>query len=167
MKRLIYISLLALVGLKTHSQSIDNLLSAPWFGLSGGLSAQTVFSAGINEPHRTPFTYLLSGNLSPIVKGFAVPLSFSYSNQQVNHSYSNPFNQFIIAPSYKWVKLHIGTANMSFSPNTFSGQQFKGFGADLTPNNPFKISFMYGQLRKAMFADSAQNRWRGRPRPCQ
>ncbi len=109
------------------------------------------------EPQKTPFTYLLSGNLSPTIKGFAIPLSFSYSNQQVNYSYTNPFRQFEIAPSYKWVKLYIGTANMSFSPNTFSGQKFKGFGAELTPDGPFKISFMYGQLQKAMFADSAQN----------
>jgi len=150
--------LFILVSLKTYSQSIDNFLSAPWFGLSGGVSAQTVFSLGINEQHRLPFTYLLSGNLSPVIKGFAFPLSFSYSNQQVNYGYVNPFNQFEIAPSYKWVKLYIGTSNMSFSPNTFSGQQFKGFGADLTPDGPFKISFMYGQLRNAVRADSILNR---------
>jgi hypothetical protein len=150
--------ILVFFGTKIYSQNIDNLLTAPWFGLSGGVSAQTVFSGGINEQHRTPFTYLLSGNLSPVVKGFAVPLSFSYSNQQVNYGYVNPFKQFEIAPSYKWVKLYIGTANMSFSPNTFSGQQFKGFGAELTPNIPFKVSFMYGQLRNAVLADSASNR---------
>ncbi len=154
MKRLTYTLLFMLLSKNILAQSIDNLLSAPWFGLSGGVSAQTVFSAGINEPQKTPFTYLLSGNLSPVIKGFAVPLSFSYSNQEVNYSYTNPFKQFEIAPSYKWVKLYIGTASMSFSPNTFSGQQFKGFGADLTPDGPFKISFMYGQLKKAMLADS-------------
>ncbi|MCL2417116.1 MAG: hypothetical protein FWD02_04185 [Bacteroidales bacterium] len=158
MKRPIVITLFLLLALKTNAQSIDNLLTAPWFGLSGGVSAQTVFSTGINEPHLTPFTYLISGNLSPVIRGFAVPLSFSYSNQRVNYSYVNPFNRFELAPSFRWVKLYIGRASMSFSPNTFNGQQFDGFGAELTPDGPFRISFMYGQLRRARLADSASNR---------
>jgi len=35
---------------------------------------------------------------------------------------------------------------MSFSPYTLNGHQFTGFGVDLTPNGPFKISAMYGRL---------------------
>jgi len=158
MKQSLFITLLLFSALKANAQSVENLLSAPWFGISGGVSAQTVFSLGINEPHLTPFTYLLSGNLSPVIRGFAVPLSFSYSNQRISYSYLNPFNRFEFAPSYKWVKLYIGRANMSFSPNTFNGQQFDGFGAELTPDGPFRISFMYGQLRRARLADSASNR---------
>jgi len=158
MKTTVTTLLILLTALKINAQSIDNLLSAPWFAVSGGVSAQSVFSVGINEPHLTPFSYLLSGNLSPVIRGFAVPLSFSYSNQRVNYSYVNPFNRFELAPSFRWVKLYIGRANMNFSPNTFNGQQFNGFGAELTPDGPFRISFMYGQLRRAALADSATNR---------
>jgi hypothetical protein len=44
---------------------------------------------------------------------------------------------------------------MTFSPYTLSGFPFKGVGLELTPQSPFKISLMGGQLLKAVSEEEA------------
>src|SRR5690606_10230202 len=70
-----------------------------------------------------------------------------YSN--TNRNFSQPFNQFSFAPTYKWVKTYVGYNSMTFSNYTLSGHVFLGGGVELTPKN-WRIAAMYGRLRKAV-----------------
>ncbi|GAA4275922.1 hypothetical protein [Aquimarina mytili] len=132
----------------SYSQDLGQIGKAKLFALSGGISANSVYYEG--ESNREPFTYFVNGNVNINISGvYNIPLSFSYSNQEFNYSNPFSFNRLSIHPSYKWVTTHIGDVNMTFSPYTLSGHQFTGFGFDLTPDSPFKISAMYGRLLKA------------------
>jgi hypothetical protein len=117
--------------------------------LNGGISTSHVFytASGI-EQRRAPYNYFITGNLNADVYGFSVPLSFSISNQ--NTSFQQPFNQFSLSPSYKWVKSYIGWSSMSFSNYTLAGHLFNGVGVDLTPEGIVQVSAMYGRLQKAV-----------------
>ncbi|MDH7445508.1 hypothetical protein [Aquimarina sp. 2201CG14-23] len=128
-------------------QNLDQIGKAPLVKINGGVSANSVYYNG--TANREPFTYFLNGNLNFNISGiYNIPLSFSYTNQ--DFAYSTPFkiNRLSIHPSYKWVATHIGDVAMTFSPYTVSGHQFTGFGTDLTPNGPFKISALYGRFLK-------------------
>lgn len=114
--------------------------------ISGGFSANSIFYSGLGN--RDPFTYFLNGNINANIYGlYNIPVSFAYTNQQF--AFNEPsfkINRLSLHPSYKWITTHIGDVAMSFSPYTLNGHQFTGFGIDLTPNGPFKISAMYGRL---------------------
>ncbi|QCX40667.1 hypothetical protein FF125_20300 [Aureibaculum algae] len=129
-----------------YSQRIDQLGKAKPLTISGGFSANSIFYNGL--ANREPFTYFLNGNINANIYGlYNIPVSFAYTNQQF--AFNEPsfkINRLSLHPSYKWIATHIGDVAMSFSPYTLNGHQFTGFGVDLTPNGPFKISAMYGRL---------------------
>ncbi len=129
-----------------YSQRIDQIGKAKPLTIGGGFSANSIFYNGLGN--REPFTYFLNGNINANIYGlYNIPVSFAYTNQQF--SFNEPsfkINRLSLHPSYKWVATHIGDVAMSFSPYTLNGHQFTGFGVDLTPNGPFKISAMYGRL---------------------
>ena len=130
------------------AQDFTNFKKNKWVGISGGITANSVFYEGASN--RDPFTYFVNSNLNINIKGvYNIPLSFSYSNQEFETNRPISFNRLSIHPSYKWVATHIGDVSVSFSPYTLSGHQFTGIGVDLTPpDKPFKISAMYGRLLK-------------------
>ncbi|WP_378181402.1 hypothetical protein [Aquimarina sp. SS2-1] len=146
--------LLVLLTFPVFGQNLDQIGKAPLVKINGGISANSVYYNG--TANREPFTYFLNGNLNFNISGvYNIPLSFSYTNQ--DFAYSTPFkiNRLSIHPSYKWVATHIGDVAMTFSPYTVSGHQFTGFGTDLTPNGPFKISALYGRFLRATEYNSA------------
>jgi hypothetical protein len=117
--------------------------------INGGISTNHVFYTASNiEQRREPYNYFITGNLNADLYGFSVPLTFSISNQ--NTSFQQPFNQFSLSPSYKWVKSYIGWSSMSFSNYTLAGHLFNGVGVDLTPEGIVQVSAMYGRLQKAV-----------------
>lgn len=131
-----------------YGQNLDQIGKAPLLKINGGVSANSVYYAG--TANREPLTYFVNGNLNFNISGiYNIPLSFSYTNQKFEHSTPFKINRLSIHPSYKWVTTHIGDVSMTFSPYTVSGHQFTGFGTDLTPNGPFKVSAFYGRLLKA------------------
>lgn len=131
-----------------YGQNLDQIGKAPLVKINGGVSANSVYYTG--TANREPLTYFVNGNLNFNISGiYNIPLSFSYTNQEFSHSTPFKINRLSIHPSYKWVATHIGDVSMTFSPYTVSGHQFTGFGADFTPNDPFKVSAFYGRLLKA------------------
>jgi hypothetical protein len=69
-----------------------------------------------------------------------------------------PFNRFSIAPSYKWVKVYAGYTSMQFSPYSLAGHELFGGGVELSPDNGFKISALFGRLKKASNGDDGAER---------
>ncbi|MFL1897210.1 hypothetical protein ACJRPK_16020 [Aquimarina sp. 2-A2] len=136
------------LSLLSFGQDMSQIGKAPLLKVNGGVSANGIYYDG--SANREPFTYFLNGNLNFNISGiYNIPLSFSYTNQEFGYSTPFKINRLSIHPSYKWVATHIGDVSMSFSPYTVSGHQFTGFGVDLTPNKPYKISAFYGRLLKA------------------
>ncbi len=122
--------------------------------ITGGISVNQMFYYGEgSQSGREPYTYYLAGNINFNLYGWLVPFSYTYSNQQ--SSIQQPFNQYSIHPSYKWITAHIGYTSMTFSPYTLNGHQFLGAGFELSPTEKFKIAAMYGRLQKAIEYDSA------------
>lgn len=138
---------------KAYSQDVDlENFYKPNFKVTGNVNANMMYYTSNMSNSREPFTYLLSGNLNISAFNFSVPLFYSITNQGKNLGYTAPFdfNRLSIMPKYKWVKAYIGNVSMTFSPYTLSGFPFKGIAIELTPQSPFKISLMGGQLQKAV-----------------
>ena len=137
---------------QTLAQDLTNVSKQQPVKVSGSLDVRTVVYSvhGIPE-RRKPFSYVISG--APVISlyGLQLPFSFIYSEQQ--RSFSQPFNQFGLSPSYKWATVHGGYRNVSFSPYTLDGYTMLGAGLELHPGN-LKIGFMYGRLNRATTIDT-------------
>jgi hypothetical protein len=135
----------------SYAQSLDNIGQQKPFTLHGGISLRTMFYQADGIPNRRqPFTYLLSGSPTVSIYGFSIPVSFIYSEQE--RSFRQPFNQFGLSPSYKWITLHGGYRNVSFSPFTLDGYTMLGAGFELRPGK-WHLGFMYGRLNRAVVAN--------------
>lgn len=135
-----------------HAQNLEKIGKKDMVKVNGGLNFNSIF-LNTNNPNssRAPFSWYLNGNITLSVLDWALPFSYSYSNQQ--STYTQPFNQYGVTPTYKWIKAYAGWSNMSFSQYTFSGYPFLGGGVELSPKN-WKIAVMYGRLKKAIEYDA-------------
>lgn len=129
-------------------QALDQFGVKKGVTMNGSVNASTTaYTASGIASRRDPFAWYLNGNININMFGYDMPFSFSYSNQGKN--YSQPFNQFRFAPSYKWARLYVGSTSMNFSNYTLAGHMFNGVGVELTPQK-WHISAMYGTLLKAV-----------------
>ncbi|MBT1704637.1 hypothetical protein [Chryseosolibacter indicus] len=138
---------------RVGGQDVEALIkSEKKLNITGGASVtQNFYSVAGIKARRDPYSIFASGNVTFSFMQWSMPLTFSYSNQNFSYQYNNPFsfNRFSIQPSYKWIKVHAGYNNMSFSPYTMSGHTFKGAGVELTPPGKWKAAALYGQFREA------------------
>jgi hypothetical protein len=135
-----------------HAQNLETISAQKPFSVSGAIDIRGIFySAQGIQPRRESFSYLLSG--SPVFNfyGISVPVSFSISEQQ--RSFRQPFNQFGMSPTYKWITVHGGYRNLEFSPYTLAGYTMLGAGLELNPGK-FHFAAMYGRLNKATELDT-------------
>ncbi len=154
-KALIFLLCCYTVG--AEGQDLGNIGRQQPFTFHGSVGVTTNFYTS-NEPVSTqpPFAWGLYGNFTPTLYGIALPFSFVIN--QYSNSYTSPFTQFGISPSYKWIKLHLGYRTMQFSPLTFDGQSFRGAGIELTPGK-FRFGAFYGKLNKAVNEDTTSGRY--------
>lgn len=122
--------------------------------LSGGLNAyaglyRPTGVAGRNQPN--PFG--LSGAITvSLPGGITLPFSGVLGNQGT--SFRQPFNQYGLSPTYKWVTVHAGYRNVTFSPFTLAGHTFLGGGIELSPGL-LRIGAVYGRFNKAISSSIA------------
>jgi hypothetical protein len=138
------------------AQDIEAVAKSPVLAMNGGISLSQIatFSPG-DATAQDPYSLYLAGNMNLSLFGVvSVPLSFAYTNRELSGDMSLPFNRFSIAPSYKWVKLYAGYTSMQFSPYSLAGHELLGGGVELTPDNGWKVSALYGRLRKASAGDN-------------
>jgi hypothetical protein len=151
--RILYIAsiLLSLLFFETSlvAQNLETIGKEKPIKVSGGVSLNQIFytANGINN-RRDPYSYYASGNINFSLYGWSVPLSFSVSNQ--NTTFQQPFNQYSLHPTYKWITSHIGYTSMSYSPYTVSGHIFLGGAIDLAPEGNWKFSALYGRFLRAV-----------------
>ena len=141
--------------LPVHAQDVEAVLQAPVLTTTGGISINQISTFTPNDSTAgDPYALYLSGNLNFSLFGVVnMPMSFAYTNQQLSKSVSLPFNRFAIAPSYKWVKVYAGYTSMQFSPYSLAGHELFGGGVELTPDNGFKVSALYGRLKKSSIGE--------------
>lgn len=131
-----------------YAQALDQLGVKKGVQINGSLSANTVaYNAAGMDARRDPFNWFLQGNLNISLFGYSMPFSFSYSNQ--SRQFSQPFNRFQFAPSYKWARAYLGTTSMTFSNYTLAGHVFEGAGVELSPGK-WRLAAMHGRLLKAV-----------------
>ena len=141
--------LVLLMANKSNGQNLETIGQEKPFRYSGGMSLNQIgYAASGASSRRDPYTYFASGNLNLDLYGWSVPVSFSFSNQ--NLAFQQPFNQYGLHPTYKWVTAHLGWASMDFSPYTLSGHLFQGAGVELRPEGRFSFQAMWGRLNKAV-----------------
>ena len=150
----ILVGLLTIIHTAIYGQVIEisTLKDQKPITLSGSLSSQQI----INQKwpantYEKVYSGYYSGNLSLGIYGFAIPLTFTYTNKETN--FTHPFNQFGLHPSYKWIKTHIGYTSLSLSPYTLSGRLFYGGAVEIDPG-VFSAKVMYGRFQKAVETDS-------------
>jgi hypothetical protein len=136
-----------------RAQDLGSLKGQPLTGFHGSLGAGMDFYNS-NEPYpsRPPFAWNVYGSFTPSL--YSISLPFSFVVTQYSKSYTSPFAQLGISPSYKWIKLHLGYRTMVFSPLVFEGQSFLGGGIELSPKG-FYFGAFYGLLNRAVQEDTS------------
>ena len=131
-----------------RAQELSNLKDQKVFKLSGGLNINlsTYNNLSGKQDRLDPFSWTLSATPTVSVYGIQMPFYFLLNKQ--SRSLTGPFQQFGLSPSYKWVRLHLGYRNITFSPYTMAGRLFNGVGLELNPGK-FRFGATYGQFQKA------------------
>lgn len=138
------------------AQKLDAIGKEKPLAINGSASLSQLFygARGIDS-RRDPYTYFANSSLNLSLYGWSIPFSFSLSNQ--NTSFQQPFNQYSINPSYKFVTAHLGYTSMSFSPYTVNGHIFLGAGLDIAPEGRWSLHALHGRLLKAIDYDTAKS----------
>jgi hypothetical protein len=138
-----------------RAQDVSNLKGKEAVSFHGSIGAgMDFYHSNETYPTRDPFAWNVYGSFAPTIYGFSLPFSFLIT--QYSKSYTQPFTQFGISPSYKWIKLHLGYRSIAFSPLVFDGQSFLGGGVELSPKG-FYFGAFYGRLNKAVDEDTSFN----------
>lgn len=134
------------------AQDLENIAKQKPFQLHGALGFNYTGTM-TNDSNRIPMPNFWSANvnLTASVYGFSIPFSAVLTNGKM--SVANSFNQFGLSPTYKWLTLHGGYRQYSYSPFTVAGQTFLGGGFELRPWF-LRLGLFGGRLRKAYEMDS-------------
>lgn len=134
------------------AQDLGNLNTDDPIKVSGNLNVRTIFyNANGIENRRRPFSYIINGGPTVSIYDFHIPISFVFSEQERN--FRQPFNQIGMSPTYKWVTVHAGYRNITFSPYTMAGHTILGAGVELNPGL-LRFGFLYGRLNRATAVDT-------------
>lgn len=134
-----------------HAQDLGNIKKEKPFTAHGNFTAAltSYSSKGFNSTMK-PFGYMVSGAVNASIYGVQLPFNFFFSDQA--QGIQQPFTQFGVAPSWKWIKGYVGYSNMYFCPTVMWGKTFLGAGVELHPGR-FRFGAMYGRLRKKQEED--------------
>ncbi|MEO1053299.1 MAG: hypothetical protein AAFX87_21885 [Bacteroidota bacterium] len=137
---------------ETQAQNIGNLKGQKPVRLSGSINANMNFYESNRDIRsRDPFFWTLSGSPTLSIYGLTLPFNFVVSQKQ--QDFRQPFNQFGVSPYYKWLTVHLGYRNLSFSQYTLNGHIFNGVGAEANPGN-WRLGAMYGRLLRPIEEDT-------------
>jgi len=129
------------------AQDLSDLKNTKPFAITGNVGVNTSFYSVSGIPDRqAPFAYGVNASATMTLYGIAMPFSFSWYNNN-KAGFHQPFNQFGISPTYKWLTLHLGYRNLSFSEFTLSGYTFLGAGVEAKPGK-FRLGAMYGKFNQ-------------------
>ena len=136
------------------AQDLNQIGSQKPFVINGnfGIGLGTYTSNGI-DPRERSFSYLFNGTPVISIYGVSFPFSIVVSDQQ--RGFRQPFNQYGISPTYKWITVHAGWQSVQFSQFTLAGYDILGGGVELNPGK-LRLGFIYGRFNKAIEENSTQ-----------
>lgn len=138
-----------------RAQDLSGIKNQKPISFNGSLEARGFFYNANGIPNRREASsYLISGAPNLSIYGWDIPFYISYGNQGTQ--FSQPFNQYGLSPTYKWITLHGGYRNVSFGQFTLAGHTMLGGGVELKPGK-LRAGFMYGRLNKATVIDTTTN----------
>jgi len=148
----------------SYSQNIESIIKTKSFKFSGFISTNQVLNfqpvllnandtSESAQKRKDPYTAFYTGGVNFEYRGINIPFTFVYSKQRTN--FAHPFNQYALHPEYKWIKLHIGSFGLQFSPYIYNGIVMTGAGVELSPKKVYKFSAIYGQLQKKVLSDTS------------
>lgn len=120
--------------------------------INGGISASYQYADISGAAQRFDGSdWNVSAQLTLDVLGIIAPFSAFVSDG--SRLYSLPSYQFVgLSPRYKWATAHLGDRSMNFNEFTFSNQNFRGMGLELTPGR-WRFAGMYGRLNRLQLGD--------------
>lgn len=143
------------------AQDLGGLKGQKPVTVSGGLNLGFNTYSNLEGRQRLdPFSWTISA--SPVISIYGIQMPFFFLINQQSQSFSGPFQQFGMSPSYKWARLHLGYRNLSYSNYTLAGRMFFGAGIDLNPGK-FRFSAMYGRFQQASLRDTTRNTFSSLP----
>lgn len=161
MKRLIQIGICFMCLNSAFGQNLENLdeiTKRQFIAFRGSLSVGANFyHTTADRGQQDPFSYMLSGTPILSIYGFDLPLSFTFASQKFAVAGPNTdiFDRYGMSPYYKWVTVHAGYRNVSFSPYTLNNHNFLGGGFELKPGK-WRIGFVYGRFADAIEEDTTK-----------
>ena len=138
-----------------QAQELSDLKNVKPFDISGSIGLNSSFYSVSGIPERqAPFAYGINANATLTVYGISMPFSFTWYDNDKKGNFSQPFNQFGISPTYKWLTLHLGYRNLSFSEFTLNGYTFLGAAVEARPGK-FRLGAVYGKFNQNSTYDLA------------
>jgi hypothetical protein len=124
------------------------------FSITGSLSAYAgLYTTSLKENRNQPTPLGVGGYATiNLPGGISIPFSVTLGNQGA--AFRQPFNQYGVSPTWRWITLHAGYRNVVFSPFTLAGHTFLGGGVELNPGL-LRLGFVYGRFNKAIQSDLA------------
>ena len=155
MKTMIATLLLLTPAHALQAQELSDLKSLKPFDINGSIGLNTSFYSVSGIPERqAPFAYGVNANATLTVYGISMPFSLTWYNNNKKGSFSQPFNQFGISPTYKWLTLHLGYRNLTFSEFTLNGYTFLGAAVEARPGK-LRLGAVYGKFNQNSTYDLA------------
>ncbi|HVS96021.1 MAG TPA: hypothetical protein VHE54_06025 [Puia sp.] len=152
MRYLLFTTIAVFLANALDAQDLTHVAKAKPFTISGNIGGGMSFYHSTETQYtQPPFAWNLYGNFTPTIYGFSLPFSFVVT--QYSNSYTTPFAQFGISPTYKWIRLDLGYRTINMSPLVFGGQSFLGVGLQLNPGK-LRFAAFYGSLNKAVSEDT-------------
>jgi hypothetical protein len=141
-----------LLAMSLSAQDLGKIGKSKPFAISGNIGGGISFYHSTEHQYtQPPVAWNIFANFTPTVYNFSFPFSFVLT--QYSSSYTTPFAQFGVSPTYKWIKLDLGYRTINMSPLVFGGQSFLGAGLELNPGI-FRFAAFYGSLNKATSEDT-------------
>jgi hypothetical protein len=128
---------------------IGQVKNSPVLKITGSIGTRSYFSAGSKSPiyQANPFGYSLYGNVNiQLTKHLSLPFSMAYSNRKT--TFSQPFNQFGMSPTFKGITIHAGYRSLRFSDYTLNGFNILGGGFEVQ-KGILRSGFMMGRFARA------------------
>ncbi|MES2621474.1 MAG: hypothetical protein V4615_11545 [Bacteroidota bacterium] len=145
-----YFSILFLFTVASYlnAQDLENIKQVNPLEIHGTASASVGYYKGVGFNNtRKPYSYSIM--LAPVFSVYGVQIPFNFTFTEGSKSVSNPFAQFGVNPSYKWIKGYFGWTNMTWSPTTLNGKTFLGAGIEINPSL-FRFGAFYGRMNPAI-----------------
>lgn len=133
-----------------HAQDISQIAKSDPLIITGAVGTQnTYYRSSYGDGYASPLSNSVFASLNISAYGFSIPLSFYYSNSNLDFNY--PYFSFNASPTYKRWTLHLGQRTMPFS-NYIYNIPFNGVGMEYN-GDKLRVGLFYGKLRKAINDD--------------